>query len=300
MVVQCPFTGPGGRRRCGYYALASMTKTPIAPVEALTAFGLGDCPVSFLASGLSCDAWLVTAPQGQLVLRVAKDAGAVHTLAREHAVLAALSAQGAPVPAPVAGSWQQNGWTGPPCSVTRFVPGRVAAPADVPGLARDVAGFLRVLHATPAPPGTPSLADRFAAAPIWPLTGSRPLRASRTLVVRLDALADDVRDAMAGPQSLVHSDLHEGNIVCTEHGAAFLDFECAFVGSPLWDFAALAFFCGWPVADRVLNDYGSPPPARAARLVALPFTLYRWDTAGEGAQEAAHAEAFLRETVDAL
>jgi Ser/Thr protein kinase RdoA (MazF antagonist) len=49
---------------------------------------------------------------------------------------------------------------------------------------------------------------------------------------------------LSGLQVLVHSDLHEGNIVRTERGAAFLDFGCAFMGVALWDFAALAFFLG--------------------------------------------------------
>jgi aminoglycoside phosphotransferase (APT) family kinase protein len=95
----------------------------------------------------------------------------------------------------------------------------------------------------------------------------------------------------------VHSDLHEGNIVCTETGAAFLDFGCAFMGVPLWDYAALAFFLGWSITERVLVT-GALYRSDDVRLVALSFALYRWESSAQDPEEAQHCAAFIREMLD--
>jgi aminoglycoside phosphotransferase (APT) family kinase protein len=269
---------------------------------ALDKIALAGSELSYLAEGLSSDAWLVEQAGKRVVLRVSKrDDG--DEFVREHAVLDALTGPGACVPVPVAGSWEQDDWCGPPFSVTTFIDGEPLVPVDVLLIADDLVRFFDVLHATQPPAGLLTLDRRFDGAPLWPLRraklGGHPVEADAATAARIDPLADPVRQALAGPAVLVHSDLHEGNIVRTSGGAAFLDFGCAFVGSALWDFAALAFFLGWPVVERVLHIAGAPS-AHEVRLVALSFALYRWEAWSGDEEEARHSAAFIEQTLERL
>jgi Ser/Thr protein kinase RdoA (MazF antagonist) len=268
---------------------------------ALDTVGLGHRELSYLAEGLSSDAWLIEEPGTRLVLRVSKSVGRLDELVREHAVLGALTAVGAYVPAPVAGSWEHAGWSGPSFSIITFIAGEPLAPKEVMAIAGDIAGFLDVLHATIPPQEMPNLAERFAGAPIWPIhrtnLSGHPVAADPRTAARLDNVAGDVRRVLSGLQVLVHSDLHEGNIVRTDTGAAFLDFGCAFMGVALWDYAALAFFLGWSITERVLVT-GALHRCDDVRLVALSFALYRWESSSQDPEEAQHCAAFIEETLD--
>jgi aminoglycoside phosphotransferase (APT) family kinase protein len=234
---------------------------------------------------------------------VSTSTGRGSELELEHEILDALAAAGAAVPAPVAGSWELPGWAGVPFSVTTFLEGTPVDPADAIGVAPDIAGFLSTLHATAPPATTPGLTRRFRRAPIWPTHRStlagHPVAGDPPLRAQLETRAGDVGRASGGPVALVHSDLHEENILRTGAGAGFLDFGCAFVGSPLWDYAALAFFLGWPLGDEVIACSAGVDP-HAARLVALSFALYRWAVAGDDDDETEHCAAFLRTTLTPL
>lgn len=275
--------------------------TEVATRAALATLGLGGSQLSYLSEGLSSDAWLVEKHGSALILRISNSAEHLDELTREHAVLAALIAAGAHVPAPVAGSWEHPGWSGPPFSLTTFVAGQPLGPGDVLAIADDIASFLRVLHATSPPEGTPNLAQRFQCAPIWPIHRTtlrgHPCEENPRSTARIDNAANGVRRALAGPHVLVHSDLHHGNILRTQTGAAFLDFGCAFEGVAAWDFAALAFFLGWPITERLLEITGSPS-AHDVRLVALSFALYRWELCHEDHEETQHCAAFIDDMID--
>jgi aminoglycoside phosphotransferase (APT) family kinase protein len=268
---------------------------------ALDTIGLGHGELSYLAEGLSSDAWLIEERGTRLVLRISKSEERLEELIREHAVLAALTAVGAHVPAPVAGSWEHSDWSGPAFSVITFIAGEPLTPKDVMAIADDIARFLDVLHSTAPPQKMPSLAERFAGAPIWPIhrtnLSGHPVEVDRHTVARLDNVARDVRRVLSGAQVLVHSDLHEENILRTETGAAFLDFGCAFMGVAQWDFAALAFFLGWAITERVLAT-GALKSSYDVRLVALSFALYRWESSSGDTEEAQHCAAFIEETLD--
>ncbi len=276
--------------------------TPAALARSvLAALGWGDRTASHLGAGRSSEAWLVAGAGDRVVLRIATAADQGAELELEHEILGELTTAGAAVAAPVVGSWELPDWAGPPFSVTTFLAGRPVHPARELEVAPGIAAFLSTLHAIAPPAAAPDLARRFSRAPIWPthratLIG-HPVADDPELHSALDARAGAVGRAIGGPVALVHSDLHEGNILQTGSGPAFIDFGCAFVGAPLWDHAALAFFLGWPLADRVIAAEAGADP-RAARLLALSFALYRWETAAADRAEADHSAAFIRTTLN--
>ena len=208
---------------------------------------------------------------------------------------------GAAVPRPVAGSWTVRDWVGPDFSLTTQVAGgltprtSVLADLDRPG---------RRLR--PRPPGDPgdrvraARCDRCRSRLRWSRTSrpgcsrgsrtacgrsargrcerTRPWPATRDLAVS-DRIAtrDAVRAAMAeGPFVLVHSDLHEENILSDGgRGWPFIDFGETFVGAAAWEFATFAYFTSWDAGRRA--DRGArrrrrrrrPALRRAASLLAL-------------------------------
>jgi Ser/Thr protein kinase RdoA (MazF antagonist) len=115
-----------------------------------------------------------------------------------------------------------------------------------------------------------------------------------------------IDDALAGPMVLVHSDLHEENVLEAEDGQlGFIDFGETFRGAAAWEFASIAYFLGWPIAESVLAAYraGSSVDAWAAPVarLALSFGLSRWEQdRSMGVDEEAHDEAFLRASLARL
>ena len=105
---------------------------------------------------------------------------------------------------------------------------------------------------------------------------------------------------------LVHSDLHEENILAEDDRLGFIDFGETFRGTAAWEFASIAYFLGWPMADAVLDAY-LPTPADVASWVppvtrlALSFGLSRWEQDRDmGVDEEAHDRGFLQATLDRL
>jgi hypothetical protein len=82
----------------------------------------------------------------------------------------------------------------------------------------------------------------------------------------------------------------------------------AFVGAPGWDFAALAYFLGWDLADRTLDAYLATDDAdeaarwrRSVALIALSLGARRWEQDRQNElDEDVHDETFLVETLDRL
>jgi Ser/Thr protein kinase RdoA (MazF antagonist) len=279
--------------------------------------------------GLASDAWLVRNGRGASVLRIANDGGdAPPTYPMEHAMMTRLAAVGAPVPSPIAGDWDVEGWTGPPFSLTTEVAGTPLRPEAHDGAARAIAEFLRSMHGLRVEGfGSLTVIDgelggtdidlatglaAWAQRPLWPLGDARledePSLADRPeLVARLEAHATTVRDALSrGPGVPVHSDLHEENILDADGSLSFIDFGMALIGPAAWEFAALGYFLGWPLADRTLAAYLDDPDDLArwhadASAFALCFGVYRRpQDRAHGFDEDDHNETFLHEALERL
>jgi aminoglycoside/choline kinase family phosphotransferase len=122
-----------------------------------------------------------------------------------------------------------------------------------------------------------------------------------------------VREAiLTGDTALVHADLHEENILQDGRLLGFIDFGVAFVGVPAWEFAALAYFLDWELADRTLVRYldtqaglGAPSDIdewrRSIALVALSLGARRWEQDRENdLDEDPHNLAFLGTAMERL
>ena len=302
----------------------------------LDALELTGAKLSPLGLGLSSSAWRVSLPGRDLALRIALDrAGDGPTFRAEHLVMTRLAALGAATPVPVRGSWERADWSLPAFSLTTLLAGGPLTAELDPGRIGQVALFLRTLHAIPAVGCGPVMPDggvgghvdavdtplRGAATerraglrawmggvPLWPFDESR-LQAHPALLDRpelltaLEAATVQVEAAgRAGQAGLVHSDLHDENILDDDGHLAFIDFGEAFIGATDWEFASLAYFLGWPVADRVLEAYldlGGSTAGRAATAgLAVSFGLYRWWQDRErGLDEEVHDEAFIRDSL---
>jgi len=223
--------------------------------------------------------------------------------------MTALRAIGADVPMPVAGDWEADGHDGPAYSLTGFVPGTPTSNERLAGLVGPVAAFLRQLHALPAAGEVrAALLDRFGPG-VWPV-GGRSLYEHPALVgrpalrLRIEPYAADVRAAIDGrPVVLVHSDLHEENILSDGDHVAFIDFGETFVGAAAWEFASIAYFTSWELADAILVRYLADPREAGVwrsgvALLALSFGLCRWDQDLEMALETdAYNEDFMRRSL---
>ena len=252
----------------------------------------------------------------------------VGTYPLEHLLLAELTGLGARVPAPIQGSWQIPGWPLRPFSLTSFVPGIPLRPESASWAASQVAAFLRHLHSLPIRGHGPLAAHHgqlagesaeaeagllaaFAGQPLWPFGGAslaaHPALGGRPgLIAPIEAHETAIRwAALAQPAVIVHSDLHEENILEDDHRLGFLDVGECFAGVAGWDFAALAYFGGWPWADRILEAYvpqaNAQPNAESVAALALSFGLHRWQQDRRlGVDSDAHDETFLLETLARL
>jgi aminoglycoside phosphotransferase (APT) family kinase protein len=296
----------------------------------LDALELGGPEPEALPDGLSSHAWRIRSMSGDLVLRlpVHVDDG-VGSYPTEHALLARLTELGARVPAPIQGSWLIPGWSAGPFWLTSFVPGTRLRPEPTDWAAAGIAAFLRLLHSIPATGFGPlvevdgqligrsghaeaGLVAAFEGLPLWPFGGvqldehpalvDRPELAS---AIEGHALAIR-RAALGGHPVIVHSDLHEENILEDDGRLGFIDFGECFVGAAGWDIAAIAYFGGWPLAEGVLAAYRDEPPstrmpADPIAALALSFGLYRWQQDRRlGVDGDEHDNAFLHETLARL
>ena len=261
----------------------------------------------------------------RLVLRVSNDAEAAATYAMEHALMARLVAAGAPVPSPVAGDWDVQGWVGPAFSVTTWVPGSPLRAGLRVTSAPQIAGFIRLLQAVAMDGfGALTVADgrlrgafddreagilAWATRPFWPLgsvgiEAHPPLSLRPDLRRRLEARAPVVRAALlGGPAVVLHSDLHEENLLEADGLVHVIDFGEALVGPAAWEVASIAYFLGWDVADATLDALVEDVTVRAgwradAAAIGLAFGVYRWHQDDElGMDEDVHDEAFLESTL---
>jgi aminoglycoside phosphotransferase (APT) family kinase protein len=283
-----------------------------------------------LPDGLSSHAWRVRPIARDLVLRLPVNVeDGVGTYPIEHALLARLTELGARVPAPIQGSWLIAGWSAGPFSLTAFVPGVRLRPESSAWAAAGIAAFLRRLHSIPATGFGPlaqsegrligrsghaeaGLVAAFEGLPLWPFGGvqlaDHPALVDRPeLASAIEGHAPAIRRAaLDGHPVIVHSDLHEENVLEDDGRLGFIDFGECFVGAAGWDIAAIAYFGGWPLAARVLAAYrDEPPPTRIPAdhiaALALSFGLYRWQQDRRlGVDGDAYDNAFLHETLARL
>ena len=271
-----------------------------------------------VGDGFASDAWLVRGSDDVgAVLRVANDRGLVDvTYPMEHALMARLADGGAAVPHPIVGSWEVAGWTGPAFSLTSWAPGGPLVPTSIPGAAPAIGAFLAALRAVRVASGfgplevgpegrlhgsRPDLVDglvTWAERPFWPLDGSRladhpAIGGIAGLAERMDAHRDAVIAALhVGPMVVLHSDLHDGNILDDDGRLTFIDFGEALVGPLAWDLAATAFFLDWSVADELIGE--DARLATTAAGIGLCFGAYRWHLSREHEfDDDEHDQAYL-------
>lgn len=276
----------------------------------LVALGRPSATATHLGEGFASDAWLVLDGDTRLVLRIERpDAGYPNSYRLEHERMAALVERGAIVPTPVTGSWEVEPDAALAYSLTTYLAGSPTSNEALAGLVEQVASFLRTLHGVPATGDRrTALIERFDAG-IWPI-GGRPLAAHPALAdrpalrTRVERHAAAVQAAIARPPLvLVHSDLHEENMLFDGERLAFIDFGETFEGAAGWEFASMAYFTSWDLADAVLVRYLDDPaeaPAWRAEvaLLALSFGLCRWEQDIDMALDTdAYNEGFLRQTL---
>src|SRR4029077_13862448 len=149
-----------------------------------------------------------------------------------------------------------------------------------------------------------------------PLGGARladhaALQDRPDLVDRLEAHAGEVRRALlTGPTAVLHSDLHEENLLDDDGVITVIDVGEALVGPAAWEFAAIAYFADWPFVDAVLAasiPRATTSEAELARwqadtaAIGLAFGVYRWALDRDlAADEDAHDAAFLEATLRRL
>jgi Ser/Thr protein kinase RdoA (MazF antagonist) len=271
-----------------------------------------------IGDGFASDAWLLATPDGERgVLRVANGRGLTDvTYEMEHVLMDRLHAGGASVPRPIIGSWQVPGWGEPAFSLTSWAPGEPLRPEAVPRSGPAIAAFLDALRAVPfdggygplqvgpggslrgAAPERATGLIRWAERPFWPLDGSRlmdhpAIGEHAALASAMEACADVVRSSLlTGPVAILHSDLHEGNVLDDDGALTVIDFGEALVGPVAWDIAAVGFFMDWTTADAVAN-HDAASLEDAARI-GLAFGAYRWHLSREHAfDDDEHDHAFL-------
>jgi aminoglycoside phosphotransferase (APT) family kinase protein len=299
------------------------------PTAILAGLGLHPDRVSRLSSGLASQAWRVDSDGAATVLRIsAWPPDEPTTYRSEHALLGRLTQLGAAVPAPITGHWRHPELPAPPFSLTAFLEGAPLRTSPDHAAIEAMAAFLRELHgiearrygplrqvdhveATAADPGA-GLRERWLGLHAWLIEdvdlADHPAWGDHRELLEAAAAHGPAAfdDAMSAPMALIHSDLHEENILESETGLAFIDFGETFRGTAAWEFASLAYFLGWPLADAVLAAYVGD----AARLgrwhgpvsrLGLSFGLSRWEQdRSAGVDEEVHDEAFLRASLARL
>ncbi len=292
----------------------------------VAALGWTGSTIEPIGVGLASDAWLVRDGDRRLVLRVNNDTEYPATYPMEHALMERVGAAGAAVPSPIAGDWDTPGWPGPAFSVTTWVPGTPLALAARLAATPQLASFVRALQSIEVE-GFGALEVRdgrlvgerddreagilaWGMRPFWPLGDARledhvPLAARPTLSARLVPHADAIRRALiTGPTAILHSDMHEENVLEADGAIHVIDFGEALVGPAAWEIAATGYFLGWPVADALLDALVVDAAARdrwrrEASAIALAFGVYRWHQDHElGMDEDAHDETFLEDSLD--
>jgi thiamine kinase-like enzyme len=203
----------------------------------------------------------------------------------------------------------------PPCLVTRFVPGRVLAAADLhaPDVLEQAAAALRTFHAGPP---LPSAFDAFALVERYAATIRRRGGALPDGHDDIAATAERVRAALGGPEHApvpCHNDLLPANFLHDGARVTILDWEYAGTGDRYFDLGNLAVNAGLDAAgeERLLAAYWREPcPLRrlaALRLMRImsDFREAMWgyvqavvseldiDFAGYGEQHAARLRAAL-------
>ena len=277
-----------------------------------------DAGLTTIGDGFASDAWLVEGWDGErAVLRIANGLGLADvTYEMEHALMTRLHERGAAVPRPIIGSWQLTGWPGPAFSLTSWAPGVPLRPESVPRSVPALTGFLDALRTVPfaggfgplqvAPDGSLRGAFddratglvRWAERPFWPLDGSRlhdhpAIGEHASLIAAMEMRTDEARASLLeGPVAILHTDLHEGNVLDDDGVLTVIDFGEALIGPVAWDIAAVGFFMDWATADAVAGH--DRAMLRAAARIGLAFGAYRWHLSREHAfEDDDHDRAYL-------
>ncbi len=159
-----------------------------------------------------------------------------------------------------------------PWSVYRWLDGAPAWPgqvADMPGFARDVAGFLAALYRIDAAGGPPAGQHNFHRGGALAVYDAETREALERLgaAVDADALTAVWETALAtrwsAPPVWVHGDIAEGNLLVRDGRlAAVIDFGSSGVGDPSCDLVI-----AWTTFERA---------GRRAFRAALPFDAATW------------------------
>ena len=293
--------------------------------QVLVELDMRDADLLPLGAGLASEAWRIGRVPPWFALRIAHGiADADSTYEMEHALMSRLADAGAWVPRPIRGSWQSQRWAGPPFSLTTGLEGAPLAVADHRRAAPVLAAFLRRLHAQHIAGfgplrvedgelrgRRPSMAEgllAWAGRALWPVSdvlAAHPALGDRDVLrARLDLHAPTIRGALdRGPGVPLHSDLHEENILDSSGELGIIDFGEAFIGPVAWEFAALAYFLGWSMADATLAAYagGGAEQERLgtdANAIGLCFGVHRWaQDRRRGVDQDLYNEAFVLRTL---
>jgi aminoglycoside phosphotransferase (APT) family kinase protein len=289
-----------------------------------------------IGHGVASDAWLLACQGASFVLKLARqEPGRPCTYWSESLVMSALRQSGLPVPEVIAVS--------PRCAATKterpLRPWLLVGSADGMPLSRhrpagsvsqSLGRFLSAMHRYPAGGLGPlrqtstgitgmngtvedGLLARWRSGLFWPHDGSS--LSAHALAVADGALLRNIEAVVtrcmaeateSEPARLLHSDLHREHIF-TQNGrlTAIIDFGGAFVCPISCEFAPIALFLGWDVANAVMKSYAEASDddnselARATAKTALIFGLYRYDAesrAGRLQREGPKIVSFLKES----
>lgn len=295
------------------------------------------CEVKKLGSGATSTAWLVTCGSDQLVFRVT-----YHTTNRpityqsEFLILRSLYEQGLPVPEPLYNSFDQVAdfdKSIPAWALTRLIAGKPVLTHKLTiKVASQLGEFLRILHQLPCSnfgrldeqskslkgqqiSHIDGIRARWCWARLWPydnhLLSEHPIATiSPNLLNALSTVETRLWRITTQEEAVVnHSDLYGEHIFTSDENlTGVIDFGAAFIATPGWDFAVLAYYHGWEVVEVILKDYSQDGKSysdllQQARYLALVVGLYKFDKAVSARREANKQQQivqFLAETLSLL
>ena len=279
------------------------------------AIGISDWEITPLGRGATSAAWYVTDGTDEVIVRlIPPGTNRPTTYQSEFTILRLLEDRGCPVPQPILNSAECVGQLQDipePWAVTRVIKGQAIKKGRLPiQTARDLGELLAIVHTLPteqygrlgeqkdllcglqADPLS-GIQARWCWAEIWPfdhlsLAEHCVAQLAPHLISELELVAPSILK-MIEDESVVltHSDLHGEHIFTqNERLTGIIDFGVAFIGTPAWDFAVVAFYHGWDVLREVLIGYSSLKEKREYHLaqtfkITLVVSLYKLSKAFE-------------------
>ena len=260
--------------------------------------------ISYLGSGSSCDVWIADTSIGKIVVRFLHTRnGKTPIVSMDADLRRILHAKGAAVAKPIATSLVFAEASFPtPWIIDEYIVG--AAPERRKLSKRvcyDLGEVLRCLHAIPATGfGWPiwettlfegktgsayeGLTQRFDDS--WPMSqlalAEHPIgQTAPQFIKALSQVKDDILKLLgSSTSSIVHSDLHERQLICrADRLAAVIDFGDAMISDPAWDLASLYYFHGAQALNDTLQSYAlNADEAKSllhrAKLFSIPIACH--------------------------